>query len=292
MGPPVQVADHGLEPDDLVEDRVPLLGPRHEVAPQQRLVAEQVPRGHGDELAGGHHAGRPVRDALDEDVRVAVPLGDEVADDVSLRSPAPSPNRRTHVREPHSHDRDEAVAGRQSPLARRTTEVGAGDVEGRLVEEADQPLSHLRDRGGGQADHISGDLDRVQQGELVQVERPVELFEQPVGARLHPRGVALHDRRREEPGDLAALLVVRGPVRDEDRVFREEALGYPFGGETCLDGLLAGTQHLTSGGEGSDTPHDPVALDARSRRLTLLGGSSPVVLVGHAGPFVRESWTR
>ena len=58
-GAPLQVAHHRLQSQQLVQDGVPLGLGGHEVAGLQGRRGEEVPGDDVDELAGGHHAGRP-----------------------------------------------------------------------------------------------------------------------------------------------------------------------------------------------------------------------------------------
>ncbi len=284
LNAPVQMPDHGLQPNDLVQDREALRLSGREVPLPQWLVAEQVPGGHRHELARGDHAGRAVRDALHQDVGVAVALGDEVADDVLARLLPAGPDGRTDVGEVEPHDRRQPVDRRLGPLSPRPSEIGTGQIERGLVEEADEPGRHPPHRRVGEPHHVCGHFHGVEQRQVLELEGSLcrRLVQEVVGARLHVGGVALGDHRGgEEASHLAALLVVQWPVADQDRVVLEIPLGDGLGGEPGLRGQGAGAQDLPRRGQRTDPPHVAVTLHARDGRLPRLVGSAQGRFVVH-----------
>src|SRR5581483_7304502 len=98
-GTPQKVGHDRLQAQDLVQDADPGTLVPGRVRLAERIVAEQVPGGQRDELAGGDHPGRAERDALAEHLRVAAALVDQVRDEVVTPLPAPGPDRRPDIEE-------------------------------------------------------------------------------------------------------------------------------------------------------------------------------------------------
>ena len=281
-GPAVEVAHHRLQAEDLVQDRVPgrLVGV--EVLLPQRVVVEQVPDRHRDELARGDHARGGVGEALDEDLPVGVALRDQVRDDVLPRLPPPCRDRRAHVPEveqahgPRGPDRVQQPA-HAAPQPTRVLLPG-----GRDGEETLQAPGHAVDVRVRQAHHLGGDLHRVAQRDRGQLRPAVapDPLHQLVGALLHEVPVApAHRGRGEEPRGGGALTPVLGPVRVEHgRVVAGEALPGRLRAEPGLHRGVGLAQHLADQGQGADVPHAVDLLHPRGGGLTGRDGPAPVAV--------------